>query len=106
MTANIIEDIGGRVFDAREASPTKFNEIAKETQSVIADQGSALFGVMHWQTKNVIELTRRDWWHSANLFIAKGAGVENYAVIAVDGLDEDALRARIVEHLKAFRVLS
>ncbi len=102
--AKIVESFGGKVFDAREASPEKFNEIAAETETVIADQGSALFGVMHWRTKNVIELTRRDWWHSANLFIANGACVENYAVIEIDGLDETALRARIEEHLRTFGV--
>ena len=100
--AKIIDSVGGSVFDAREAAPEKFNEIATRTETIIADQGSALFGVMHWQTKNVIELTRRDWWHSANLFIANGSGVQNYAVIAVDGLTEEALRARIEGHLRAF----
>lgn len=60
---------------------------------------------MQWRTKNVIELTRRDWWHSANLFIAKGAGVENYAVIAVDDLDETQLRTRIEGHLREFGAL-
>jgi len=74
-------------------------------ETVIADQGSALFGVMHWQTKNVIELTRRDWWHNANLFIAKASGVERYAVIEIDGLDEAALRARIEGRLREFGVL-
>ncbi len=105
IVAKIVESVGGIVFDARDASPEKFNEIAGKTETIIADQGSALFGVMHWQTKNVVELTRRDWWHSANLFIAKAAGVENYAVIAVDGLDEAALRARIEGHLRAFGVI-
>ncbi len=102
--AKIIKSVGGVVFDAREASPDKFNDIAAQTETVIADQGSALFGVMHWRTKNVIELTRRDWWHSANLFIAKASGVRNYAVIAVDGLDDAALRRRITGHLRAFDI--
>jgi hypothetical protein len=80
--------------------------MAPQMETVIADQGSALFGVIHWRTKNVIELTRRDWWHNANLFIAKASGVQNYAVIAVDGLDEAALRKRIAGHLRDFGVLT
>ncbi|WP_375201303.1 hypothetical protein [Hyphococcus sp.] len=101
-TAAIVQSLGGAVFDTRKASPEMFDNMAADMETVIADQGSAIFGVMHWRTKNLIELTRRDWWHSANLFIAKGAGVENYAVIAVDDLDEGALRARIEGHLKEF----
>lgn len=104
--ARIVESLGGEVFDARNSSPEIFNDMAANMETVIADQGSAIFGVMHWRTKNLIELTRRDWWHSANLFIAKGAGVENYAVIAVDGLDEGALRARIEGHLREFGILN
>ncbi|MFC2951749.1 hypothetical protein ACFOOP_07400 [Marinicaulis aureus] len=104
-TAAIVKSLGGDVFDTHNSSPEVFNDMAANMETVIADQGSAIFGVMHWRTKNLIELTRRDWWHSANLFIAKGAGVENYAVIAVDDLDEAALRARIEEHLKEFGVI-
>ena len=100
--AEIIKSLDGFVIDAREASPEKFNEIADKTETVVADQGSALFGVMHWKTKNIVELTRRDWWHSANLFIAKASGVANYAVVAIDGLSDAALRARIEGHLRAF----
>ncbi len=104
-TSAIVKSIGGEVFDTHNSSPEVFNDMAANMETVIADQGSAIFGVMHWRTKNLIELTRRDWWHSANLFIAKGAGVENYAVIAVDDLDEAALRARIEGHLKEFGVI-
>ena len=103
--AKIVESLGGHVFDTRAAAPALFNDMARDMETVIADQGSALFGVMHWRTKNVIELTRANWWHAANLFIANGAGVENYAVIAVDDLDEAALRKRIEGQLKAFGVL-
>lgn len=103
--AAIVKSFGGDVFDARQSSPDRFNAMAAEVETVIADQGSALFGVMHWRTKNVIELTRRDWWHSANLFIAHASGVENYAVIAVDDLSEAALRQRIEGHLRDFDVI-
>lgn len=100
--ARIVESLGGVVFDTRHASPEKFNTLAPQMETVIADQGSALFGVMHSQTKNVIELAEDDWWHNANLFIANGAGVKNYAVIHIYGKDEAMLRQRIEGHLKEF----
>ncbi|WP_411816479.1 hypothetical protein [Hyphococcus sp. DH-69] len=104
--ARIVENLGGKVFDTREASPEKFDALAPEMETVIADQGSALFGVMHAQTKNVIELTQDDWWHSANLFIANGAGVENYAVIHLYEKSDDDLRNRIEGHLRDFGVIN
>jgi len=104
--AEIMRSLGGDIFDARKSSPATFDEMAVNMETVIADQGSAVFGVMHWRTKNVIELARRGWWHNANLFIAKGAGVENYAVIVVDGLDKQTLRMRIEGHLKDFGALA
>ena len=103
--ARIVKSLGGEVFDAREASPQKFDDLAPQMETVIADQGSALFGVMHAQTKNVIELAEDDWWHSANLFIANGAGVKNYAVIHINNKSEDELRAQITAHLRDFGVI-
>jgi len=102
--ARIVETLGGKVFDTREASPKKFDELAPEMETVIADQGSAVFGMMHSQTKTVIELAEDTWWHNANLFICKGSGVQNYAVIHIFNKDEAALRERIEEHMKEFGV--
>ena len=103
--ARIVGDIGGAVFDTRAASPDKFDELAPGMETVVADQGSALFGVMHAQTKNVIELAQDHWWHNASPFFAYGAGVENYAVIHLKDKDEAELRRRIEGHLKEFGVL-
>ena len=100
--ACIVEALGGKVFNTSDASPEKFNDLAPEMETVIADQGSAVFGVMHSQTKTVIELAEDDWWHNANLFIANGAGVQNYAVIHIYDKNEAALRERIEGHLKEF----
>ena len=97
--------LGGKVFDARNASPSAFNEIAPQMETVIADQGSAVFGVMHAQTKNLIELAEDDWWHNANLFIANGAGVKNYAVIHIYNKTEADLHGRIEGHLRDFGVV-
>ncbi len=103
--AEIVEALGGKVFDTRNASPEEFDRIAPEMETVIADQGSALFGVMHSQTQGVIELAQDDWWHNANLFIANGAGVKNYAVIHLQGKDDATLRKRIERHLQAFNAM-
>lgn len=103
--AEIVTAIGGSVFDTRGASPAAFEKIASEAETVIADQGSALFGVLQWRTRTIVELARRHWWHNANICFAEATGVENYAVIAIDGLGADALKTRITGHLRDFGVL-
>ncbi len=104
-TARIVSSLGGEVFDTSHASPAKFDQLAAGMETVIADQGSALFGVMHSRTRNIIELAQDDWWHNANLFIANGSGVANYAVIHVYNKTEADIRRRIEGHLRDFGAL-
>jgi hypothetical protein len=102
LVADVVRSLGGVVFDARQADPRRFEDLAETTETVIADQGSALFGVMQWRTRSVIELAHSWWWHNANLFIANGAGVENYAVIHLDETSESQLGDRIAGYVKDF----
>jgi hypothetical protein len=94
--AEIVRRLGGEVFDTRHASPEAFTRIASRTETVIADQGSAIFGVLQWQTKNLIEITTEHWWHNANLFFAHASGVENYAVLVSDRYQGAALEDRLL----------
>lgn len=80
-----VEARGGRVFDTRQASPEAFDALAADAETVIADQGSAVFGVMQWRTKTLVELIADGWWHTANLFIGEGAGVRRHVVLETDG---------------------
>lgn len=87
QVAQIVERLGGTVFDTRQASPEAFRDLATEVDTVIADQGSAIFGVLQWQTRRILEITTEHWWHNSNLFLSKGAGVEAYAVLVSDRYD-------------------
>ncbi|WP_198133224.1 glycosyltransferase 61 family protein [Roseobacter sp. AzwK-3b] len=97
--AGIVRRLGGEVFDTRYASPEAFARIALRAETVIADQGSAIFGVLQWQTKNLIEITTENWWHNANLFFAHASGIENYAVLVSDRYQGAALENRLMELL-------
>lgn len=97
--ADIVRELGGKVFDTRQASPETFLDLASSAETVIADQGSAIFGVLQWQTRNLIEITTEDWWHNANLFFAKASGVESYAVLVCDRYRDDQIRPRLMELL-------
>lgn len=99
--AALVRARGGVVLDTREASPDRFDALASEAETVIADQGSAMFGVLHWQTRKVLELTTNRWWNSANVFLAKATGVGHYRVMVVDEADETVLRTTLDEFLAA-----
>lgn len=100
IIAGVVRDLGGEVFDTRSASPEAFQEIAMKTETIIADQGSAIFGVLQWQTKNLIEVTTEEWWHSANLFFAVASGVENYAILVCDRYRDDEIPTRLTKMLE------
>jgi hypothetical protein len=98
--AEIVRGEGGVVFDTRQASPEAFDELAPHTETLVADQGSAVFGVLQWQSKALVELFVNGWWHSANAFFAEASGVQHHEVIAVDRLGE-AFEQRIRAAVRA-----
>ncbi len=98
-TAEIMAELGAKTVLARETSQEQYAALAGEAETVVADHGSAICNLLFWDTRNVIELFSEGWWNSYFLFLAKGAGVENYAMIRVDDLDRSELRRRLVEHL-------
>lgn len=95
LMAEIIKARGGIVVDTRECSPQKFDELAPYAETLVADQGSAMFGVMHWRTKRALELSRDNWWNSANVFMAKATGVERYRIAVIDNADRAFLEAEL-----------
>jgi hypothetical protein len=82
--SNLILGLGGRLFDTKFASPSEFFDISRNVETIVADQGSAIFGVLQWRSKHVIEVTTDRWWHNANLFFSKSSGVEKYSVVVCD----------------------
>lgn len=99
--AEIVKGEGGVVFDTRQASPEAFDELAPHTETLVADQGSAVFGVLQWQSKALVELFVNGWWHSANAFFAEASGVKHHEVIAVDRLSGDQFEQRITGAIHA-----
>lgn len=101
--AEIVENEGGTVFDTREASPEAFDRIARQTECIVADQGSAVFGVLQWQPRALVELFVDGWWHSSNAFFAEATGVRHHHVIAVDKIPPEELEGRIREAIRDAR---
>ena len=99
--SKVIRDLGGTVFDTQQASPERFSELATEAETVVADQGSAIFGVLQWKTRNLIEITTDRWWHNSNLFFSRASGVQNYFVHVCDRPDRNRIGEKVRSSIMA-----
>jgi hypothetical protein len=103
LTARIVTDLGARVVLARRTTYQDYRALANEAETVIADHGSAMCNLLFWNTRTVLELFNDSWWNGYFLCYGKALGVENYALIRTNGVDESQLRHKIESHLEAFR---
>ena len=96
-------DRGGDIVRQQILSPKTAPQFARKAETVVMDHGSGVLNIMYWRPKTVIELVVVNWWASNNLFVAKDAGVENYAVISVDNLNAEDIAKKIDACLAHFR---
>ena len=103
MTAEIMSELGAKVVLAKDTSLEEYRCLAADAETFVAEHGSAMCNMMLWNPRSVIELVGDNWWNGNFLFIAKAMGVENYAVVRVEGLDRAELRRKLVQHLQSTR---
>ncbi|MBB4658177.1 glycosyltransferase 61 family protein [Parvularcula dongshanensis] len=94
--------LGASVVRQETLSPETSRALAGGVETVIGDHGSGLLNMLHWRPKAVIELTVDGWWVNNNLFVAKQLGVEDYAVLPVDGLGAEEIEQRLQACLARF----
>ncbi len=101
--ARIVEDLGGKVVVTEGMMREDFAVLAGEAESVIADHGAAMFNILQWNTRNIIELVTDNWWSKCFVFLGTSCGVANHALVRTDGRSAAELRALLANHLTAFR---
>lgn len=102
-TGEAVKRLGGSVHEQQGLTPETAPRYARQVETVIADHGSGVLNIMHWRVKNLIELVVDNWWTNNTLFVAPEAGVENIAVIDVDGLSADEIEAKLRTCLDVFQ---
>ena len=95
IITSVMEELGVKIVFARDSSLEDYRQLALEAETVVADHGSALYNLLLWQTRNVIELYTNDWWNADFLFLAKALGVTNYALINTDGVTRTELTNKL-----------
>ena len=105
VIAKIVTALGGRVVQTAGMTLESFAELAGEAETVIGDHGAALFNILQWNTRNLIEIVTDNWWSRCFVFLGTSCGVANHAVVCCDGRSEADLHTTLAGHLQAFGAL-
>ena len=97
--ARIVERAGGRVVLTGRTTSNEFRSLAAEAETVIADHGAAVFNLLEWNTRHVVEIAANNWWSSCFVFLSASLGADSHGVIAADQHPGDQLEAVIGKHL-------
>ncbi|MEM8770477.1 MAG: hypothetical protein AAGD92_02400 [Pseudomonadota bacterium] len=100
--AEAVKRLGGSIEKQEKLTAETAAQYAGGVDTVIADHGSGVLNIMHWRTKNLIELVVDQWWVNNSLFVAAECGVENIGVIDVDGLNSDQIEEKLRACLEYF----
>lgn len=98
----VMDEIDARIIDTDEMSFDGWLALGEEADIVIAEHGAALFNMMFWRPRCVIELFSGRWWNNSFLFVGEAVGVERHFLFNTDGLDRSAIARRIKSALAAF----
>ncbi len=101
IVAEIVEELGGRVVQTGTFGYEDFLALAEDAETVIADHGAAMFNMVYWRTKSVLELVPDNWWDGCFVFLSAALKIRHHEVLNFGGLDKSALKARIEAHLSA-----
>jgi hypothetical protein len=103
MIAGIVASLGGKVVVTNGMARQDFSELASDAETVIADHGAALFNILQWNTRNLVEIVTDSWWSRCFVFLGTSCGVANHAVVRCDGRDRAELQAILQRHLTHFQ---
>ncbi|MEL6642356.1 MAG: hypothetical protein AAFQ79_00365 [Pseudomonadota bacterium] len=103
QTGRIVEELGGRVVETQQCGFDDFGALAPDADIIIADHGSALFNMLQWRTRAVIEIVSDDWWDPNFTFFGVTMGIEDHITIRGDGLSEDQMREKLTYYVDRLR---
>jgi hypothetical protein len=102
IIARIVTSLGGKVIKTANMTFSDFSDLAGEAETVIGDHGAALFNILQWETRNLIEIVTDNWWSRCFVFLGASCGVANHAVVRCDGRSEAELHDLLAGHLTSF----
>ena len=101
QVAEILEPLGVRTVLARQTTQEQYRALADQAETVVADHGAAMFNMLFWNPRRVIELVNGAWWNNCFLFLAQDLGVGDYRLVDVDRLKTPAIAEDFQRYLAA-----
>jgi hypothetical protein len=98
----VMRELGAKVVLTRETTLEQYRELASEAETVVADTGSALYNLIFWKTKHVIELFNDDYWGNAFVLLGHALGIKDYALVKVNHRTPEEIRQQVVRHMRDF----
>lgn len=88
---------------ARTARRTQasFAALASEADTVFFDHGSALYNMLAWRPRRIVELYSPEYWDSSFLFFSHSLSLSDYHVWQIDGTTSVASLVERIERLRA-----
>ena len=75
---------GVKVVRTLGVTVDQYIDLATSAETVFADHGSALYNMMYWKTRRIVELFTPNYWDSAFLFLADALGIKDYQLWQID----------------------
>lgn len=98
-----VEDLGGIVVETEGLNIDDFRALAAYAETVVADHGAAMFNILHWNTRNIVEIVSDNWWSNCFVVLGVACGVNNYAIVRCDARPENETRRLIVAYVRRFQ---
>lgn len=100
VIGKIVEELGGRVIDTNGKNREYYREIADQADIVIADHGGAIFNIMEWKPRVIIEIVEDGWWNACFVFLSAACGATYHGIIRSSYRSESDLRNQIMAHIE------
>lgn len=95
----VIQAFGGQTVKTDGLGIEDFLQLGERAEIIVADHGAAMFNILHWNAKHVIEIVPDDWWSRCFVILSNACGVESHFTIS-DTQDSD-IEAKLTQILIA-----
>ncbi|MEM6889075.1 MAG: glycosyltransferase 61 family protein [Pseudomonadota bacterium] len=79
--AEVVRHFGGTVVETASMRIEDFAALADKAETVIGDHGAAMFNMMQWRPKRIIEVVTDNWWSSCFVHLGLACDVAEHIVL-------------------------
>lgn len=103
VIAEAVRAMGGTVAETAVMRFEDFTPLAEAAETVVADHGAAMFNMMQWRPRNVVEIVTDSWWSPCFVVLGLACDVREHVVLRSDEGSDEALKARVTGWLSRLR---